>query len=677
MVTDESTHGRRQRAQQSAPDSADARTVRVGRHRAADLRLESPRVSASHAEVILLGHAGWVRDLGSRYGTAVNQRPVAGWTPFGPDDRLSVAGSELRLRADGDLQASGRDAGALVCAAGLHVRASRKGKVLLNNLSFVVEPGEFVGLMGLSGAGKSTLLKTLVGINRPTYGSVIIDGIDIEVDPQRARSVVGYVPQDDIVHADLTVREAMRYSARLRLPPDTAGAEIDDRIDRLLRDLEIAHIAGTVIGSAERQGISGGQRKRVNLALELLPRPPLLLLDEPTSGLSSEDASNVFGLLRQLADAGHTIIITTHSPSLPDFRKLDRVIYLSDGELVYFGPAYPDSLQIFPAERGPETAPAPVPDDAGAGLARLTELKRAGVAAAALARQFEQSKHCGHYVAARLARVNVEEARRRAALALQPLAMLRQLTTLTGRFVQLKLRNRGSLPVQLAQAPLVAVLLNIVFARGGGGDPAAQLSYTLFFMAVASIWFGCSNAAREIVGERPILMRERMIGMDVAPYLASKLLVLGALSAIQCLMLLGITAAWRDLAGSLPALFAVLWSCALVGVLMGLTLSAIARSSEAALSATPLLLIPEILLAGMIVSLPDLALIPRWLSNITATRWAYETLLHVEGLSHIVQLSFGDYRVGQTEAAAGLAALGTLYLALLVAAVSGNPRRFA
>ncbi len=658
-------------ASSTAPDR---RRLRMGRRADCDLRIDSPRVSGAHAELVTLGHAGWVRDLGSRYGTTVNQRPVEGWTPFASGDRLCLGGSELRF-VDGRFEASGRQAGAFVCAAGLHVRAAgRNGKVLLHNLSFVVEPGEFVGLMGLSGAGKSTLLKTLVGINAPTHGSVIVDGIDIEVDPQRARSVIGYVPQDDIVHADLTVREAMRFSARLRLPPDTADAEIDARIDRLLAELEIAHIAGTVIGSAERQGISGGQRKRVNLALELLARPPLLLLDEPTSGLSSEDASNVFGLLRQLADAGHTIIITTHSPSLPDFRKLDRVIYLSDGQLVYFGPAYPDSLLIFP----PDDAPArPLPEDAGAGLARLTDLKRAGVEAASLAQRFEHGELFAQFVAQRLARVNIEAAQAQPTLRLRPIAAVRQLSTLTARFVRLKLRNRGSLPVQLAQAPIVAVLLNIVFARGGGGDPAVQLSYTLFFMAVASLWFGCSNAAREIVGERPILMRERMIGMDIAPYLGSKLLVLGALSAVQCLVLLGITAAWRDMAGSLTLMFAVLWSCALAGVLMGLALSAVARSSEAALSATPLLLIPEILLAGMIVSLPDLALIPRWLSNLTATRWAYETLLELESLTYIAQVTFGDYRVGRNASVAALMALGAGYLAALVAALAGNPRRFA
>ncbi len=655
------------------PEVEAARRLRIGRGAGCDIRLASPRVSALHAEVMLQGHAGFVRDLGSRYGTAVNLRPVDGWAAFGPDDRLTIAGSELRLGADGQLGVSGRQAGAQVCAAGLHVRAGQQGKVLLNNLSFVVEPGEFVGLMGLSGAGKSTLLKTLVGINEATHGSVIIDGVDLAVDPMRARASVGYVPQDDIVHADLTVREAMRYAARLRLPADTADAEIDERIERLLHELEIAHIAGTVIGSAERAGISGGQRKRVNLALELLARPPLLLLDEPTSGLSSEDASNVFGLLRQLADAGHTIVITTHSPSLPDFRKLDRVIYLSDGELVFFGPAYPDSLQVFPDG----DAPRPVPDDAGAGLARLTELKRAGVPAAQLAQRYETSPHFGRFVAERLMAVNVEEARARQPLAVQPLDAWRQLVTLTSRFVRLKLRNRGSLPVQLAQAPIVAVLLNVVFATGVAGDQTAQLSYTLFFLAVASIWFGCSNAAREIVGERPILMRERMIGMGIVPYLASKLAVLGTLSAVQCLVLLGITAAWRGLGGNLAAMFGVLWLCALVGVLMGLVLSAVSRSSEAALSATPLLLIPEILLSGLIVSLPNLATIPRWLSNLTATRWAYEALLHLEGLKLVVHGAFGEHGVGRNSALGGLVLLGVFYLVLLVAAVSGNPRRFA
>jgi ABC-type multidrug transport system ATPase subunit len=647
--------------------------------------LSSPRLSAYHAEIRMQGHAGWVRDLHSRYGTLVNHRPAVGWVPFGPDDRVSVGGCELRIDRDGGLCTSGAPAGATVCAAGLGVAVNKRRKQILRNLSFVVRPGEFVALMGLSGAGKSTLLKALVGLIEPTWGTVLIDGIDIAQEPRRAHLAIGYVPQDDIVHADLTVREALRHGAVLRLPPDTTNDEIDSRIAVLLNDLEIAGIANTVIGSAERAGISGGQRKRVNLALELLSRPPLLILDEPTSGLSSEDAANVFALLRQLADDGHTILVTTHQPSLHDFKQLDQTIILSDGELVYYGPAWPDSAAFFDARRPGDpgaAADARTPADAGAALARLGELKRSGVAASELAERYESSHYYAEYVARRLGSLDVAAPAQRAEpTVIEPMGAARQLVNQAARYCRLKLRNRGSLPIQLAQAPLIAVLLNLFFQSIG--DSPGALPNILNYMVIVAVWFGCSNSAREIVGERPILMRERMVGLGVGPYLASKLGVLGVLSVVQCTTLLLITHVWRPLGGAFAAQLFVLWLCAMIGALMGLTLSALARSSEAALSATPLVLIPQTLLSGALGAVPDGVL--DLLSKLTASRWAFEAMLISEGayrphadLKGVAHNAFKAHAAGSlTAAGLALAALVALYGALLVAATSGSPRRFA
>ena len=659
-------------------DSQATRLI-VGRSLDCDILVSSPRVSARHAELRVNGYAGWVRDLGSRYGTTINNLPVTNWTHFGPDDRVMVGNSELVIEGNSRVSINPARSGAVVCAAGLGVAVNRGKKQLLRNLSFVVEPGEFVALMGLSGAGKSTLLKTIVGIIDPSWGSVIINGVDIAKDPTRARMAVGYVPQDDIVHSDLTVREALRYGATMRLPLDTNKDQIESRIAVVMNDLGISHTADTIIGSAERQGISGGQRKRVNLALELLPQPPLLLLDEPTSGLSSEDATNVFSMLRQLADDGHTIIVTTHQPSLADFKRFDRVIYLSDGELVYFGPAWPDSATFFTTPDHGDTvrATASTDEDAGAALAKLSELKRAGVTAHTLAQRYEQSAYFSKYVAERLGALEIDTVGKLRQKIMQPRDSLQQLRNQISRYARLKLRNRGSLPIQLAQAPSVAILVNVVFHSSAGVDPKLSLPSIIFFMVIASVWFGCSNAAREIVGERAILMRERMVGLGVAPYILSKLSVLGILSAVQCLILIGITYAWRGLDGLLWQQFAILWQCSMLGVLMGLTLSAIMRSSEAALSATPLLLIPEILLSGFIVPLDSLQIIPRTISNFTATRWGFESLLESEHLHAEAGRYFGTHAVGLLSASGYLMGLTLLYCCVLVLSLAGNPRRFA
>jgi ABC transport system ATP-binding/permease protein len=679
----------------------------VGRAADCDLQVLSPRVSARHAEVRISGTEGWLRDLGSRYGTLLNNRRVSDWESFGPADRIVVGNSELQLDTAGQIQVRPAHAGATVCAAGLGFAVNRGRKQLLRNISFVVKPGEMVALMGPSGAGKSTMLKTLVGIFPPSWGTVLLNSVNMSTDPERARQAVGYVPQDDIVHADLKVKEALRYGATIRLPLDTTPDEMASRIAFVLGDLEIKGTADVIIGSAERAGISGGQRKRVNLALELLPQPPLLLLDEPTSGLSSEDATNVFGMLRELADDGHTIIVTTHQPSLEDFKRFDHVIFLMDGELVYFGPAWPDSASYF-ASMPESKTPAGSGESAwhaGTALAELNHMKRQGVKAKELAQRYEKSHYYQTYVAGRLGSLEHDATRRSTGVRLMD--SLRQLGNQIGRYALLKARNRGSLPVQLAQAPAIAILLSLVLSSNGlQENETFTQAKLLFFMAVAAVWFGCSNAAREIVGEKPILMRERMVGLDVGPYVLSKLLVLGALSALQCAVMLALTHlwypifgslhvpnAWRSLAGFqyMPAELWLLWLCSMVGVLMGLTLSALARTTETALSATPLFLIPEILLSGQFEPVVDLKCtapahgIFGWfsqqlpcpgylLSHLTATRWAFEGLLVSDNLKPLHTLSFGEVSVPLWQSALSLSMLGLVYGCILLTTLALTKR---
>jgi ABC transport system ATP-binding/permease protein len=655
----------------------------IGRSLDCEILVSSPRVSARHAELRVDGYAGFVRDLGSRYGTTINDRLVGDWVPFGPDDRIMVGNSELVIDATVGVRVNPARLGARVCIAGLGVTVNRGRKKILPDISLGVEPGEFVALMGGSGAGKSTLLKTIVGIITPSWGSVLINGINLATDPVRARLALGYVPQDDIVHSDLTVREALRYGATMRLPLDTTSDEIDSRVAVVMNDLDIAHTADTIIGSAERQGISGGQRKRVNLALELLPQPPLLLLDEPTSGLSSADATNVFTLLRQLADEGHSIIVTTHGPALTDFKRFDRVIYLSSGELAYFGPAWPESASYFEAmqrELGVKVPPDTA-EGANHALAVLEELKKSGTAAQEIARRYEQSKLYSTFVAERLGSLMEDSAARRKQGLPRPQDAAQQFRNQLARYLRLKLRNRGSLPIQLAQAPTVAVLVNLVFGRAG--DNWEAWSKIAFFMVVAAVWFGCSNAAREIVGERPILLRERMVGLGVAPYILSKLTILGALSAIQCAVLVGITYLWQQgmhqTAGHAAApilVWGILWLCSMTGVLMGLTLSAMVVTSETALSATPLLLIPEILLAGLIVPVQDLPHGPQELANFVVTRWGFQAALEAMDWHYAGAQFFGPYAASVWPAIGGVLLLALGYCVAVTVGVSRSPQRF-
>lgn len=208
--------------------------------------------------------------------------------------------------------------------------------------------------MGPSGAGKTTLISALNGYTPPTLGQVLFNDRDLYANYGQFQGVIGYVPQDDIMHGDLTVARALYYTARLRLPPDSSDAEIAERIKVVIEQLGLKGTENVLIGSPQKRGISGGQRKRVNLAMELLTDPAVLFLDEPTSGLSSEDTLTVMRLLRTLADEGKTILLTIHQPSLEAYRQLDNLVVVAKdpgttdpGRLTYYGPAYPQAVQFF------------------------------------------------------------------------------------------------------------------------------------------------------------------------------------------------------------------------------------------------------------------------------------------------------------------------------------------
>ncbi|HEY5312767.1 MAG TPA: FHA domain-containing protein, partial [Pirellulales bacterium] len=342
-----------------------------------DVILDDHYVSGRHCQLSEINGGFQLVDLGSTNGTVVNGFRISGAVPLRPGDCISLGRFELKLTPDGRL-AKRQFHGELTIEA-CNVAVDAPGRRLVEDVSLTIFPSEFVGLMGPSGAGKTTLTSALNGYWPPSAGRVLINGHDLYADYARFRGMLGYVPQDDIMHRELTVRQALRFTAELRLPPETTGRDIDARIAKVLAQLDLESTADTIIGSPERQGISGGQRKRVNLAMELLTDPAVLFLDEPTSGLSSQDALIVMTLLRQLASSGKSILLTIHQPSLEAFRLLDNLVIVSrdsqarePGRLVYYGPAYPESIEFFNPQRQQQSPNAgePRPDEVLHGLAQ-------------------------------------------------------------------------------------------------------------------------------------------------------------------------------------------------------------------------------------------------------------------------------------------------------------------
>ncbi|MFU8802609.1 MAG: FHA domain-containing protein [Bradymonadaceae bacterium] len=619
--------------------------VTIGRGSDNDVVLDGPQISRYHARIIRGDGSDYLEDLGSANGTFIDGERISR-ALLEPGQTISFGSYAIRLDLSRNIIQKSYRGDILLQAENLRVEVDNAGQPLriLDGVSFTVYPTEFVGLLGPSGAGKTTLLMALIGYLRPTFGRTLLNGDELITHYDRYRGAIGYVPQEDIIHGQLTVYEALYYTAKLRLPPDTTDEEIDRRINKVLIDLEIEQTRNVQIGSPEKKGISGGQRKRVNLALELLTEPSLLCLDEPTSGLASEDALNVMRLLRKLADGGRTILLTIHQPSLQVYRLLDNALYLADGEQVYYGPAYPDSVFYFHPEIRPNTPEAEeILADPGSCMRPLVEAGRAGEPMETFAARYRQSKHHEEFVDERRknrtgVRVTGSGERK------PPRFSIRQWVTLSRRYLNIKLKDRVGTFILLVQAPIVAILLGLVFMSETGGV-LSRMSYmplALFMMVVSSIWFGCSNAAREIVSEQAIYKRERMVNLSIVAYVASKFSILAVLCLFQCVTLLAFTYFILDFWGNPLYHLGILWACSLAGVAMGLLLSAFVRTSEAAIALVPILLIPQVILGGAIMPIDRMSE-PSWqASHAMVSRWGFEGMLQAEHLSSAYELSSED-----------------------------------
>ena len=608
----------------------DAALVTFGRRAGASVPLDQPLVSALHASVAVDRGRVVVRDLGSMTGTFVDGRRIDRPVEIGPGTLVQVGDQRYRLSADARALEPVDTSADAVEAVNVAVEAA--GRRLLENVSLVIQPGEMVAIMGPSGAGKSTLLSVLNGQVAPAAGRIVIGGLDLHDHFELFRGRIGYVPQDDILHADLTVWQALWYAARLRLPKDMADEEIARRIRQVLAQLGLEGTENTRVGDQRKRGVSGGQRKRVNLAMELLTDPPILVLDEPTSGLSSTDTISVLELLRSLADAGKTILVTIHQPSLEAYQKFDAVAVIARdastrqvGRLAWFGRAWPDAVNFFE----PQAPGTPHPTTAD-GLLR-------GLATRPVAdwvRQWEQSVAKSIWVDAR-AGTHAARAGSGPRPRPRPVERLAQWATLVRRGLAVKAADRWNTAVLFLQAPLVGLLVAAVFAKVLRAQPTPEswphagvnMATMMFVTALAAIWFGCSATAREIVAEWPIYRRERMVGLSIVSYLASKTALLLVIAAVQAALLLVIVAWACGVQSPWWHLYLVLYAAGLAGGALGLVVSATLRTTESATAILPVLLMPMIVLGGVLVPLADLPQVTRPLAAAMPSRWAFEGMV--------------------------------------------------
>jgi ABC-type multidrug transport system ATPase subunit len=607
----------------------------LGRDESCEIVISGDGVSRRHARISRVGGRLIVEDLDSANGTWINEQRIDGPTPLCAGDVLGIGSVRLELKPDGRLKR--REAVPTLTIESRQLAFDATNRRLLEGISLSLFSTDFTGLMGPSGAGKTTLMNLINGYLPPSQGQVLINGRDLYSEYFNCSGLLGYVPQDDIMHRDLTVRQALRFTGRLRLPPDTTAGEIEERITQVVGRLQIESTLDVRIGSPERKGISGGQRKRVNLAMELLTDPSVLFLDEPTSGLSSEDTLTVMKLLRGLADSGKCILLTLHQPSLEAFRLMTHLIVVSrdvqsssPGRLVYFGPCYPDSIFFFNPQLDSTGAPMSdaTPDAVLRGLARQpTDTWQA---------KYSKSQHHIRFVAGRAGRTptqpdwNAAKAKNR-----DP---LHQCLTLIHRNLLIKWADGWNTLVLLGQAPIIAMLIVLVFGQratrpmtaDNWAETGGAVATSVFLICLSSIWFGCSNAIREIVGEWAIYHRERMVNLQTSAYVFSKVIVGGLLCAIQCAILLLVVRWGCNLQGPLFTSFIVLMASALSGIGIGLIISSLARTQEIAMGLLPLVLIPMVIFGGSLLPVHNMQKLIRPAAFVMPTRHGFEALMLLE-----------------------------------------------
>lgn len=678
----------------------------IGRTPGNDIVVSHPQVSSRHAQVEQSGGRVFVTDLGSANGTYVNGHRLP------PGQKVEIANGQKIYVGPMPLQLQLGDGGAFevvneayaeerwagrplyeIEAWQLYLEVpdrddKSKMKVLLDNVSFKALPGDMIALMGPSGAGKTTLLLTLNGYLPPTQGLVRINGEDLYSIYDLLRGSIGYVPQDDLVHAELTVYEAVWYSAKFRLPPDFSDEEIDARVNQTLRDLGLDAISHLEIGAPEKKVLSGGQRKRVNIALELVTDPIILYLDEPTSGLAADDAASLIQLLNGLTKAtGKTIIMTIHQPAKEEYEKFTHALILGYGGVpMFYGPTLPDSYRFFSGYKNrtqgkfvepPATEVVDNPRDMFGNIAERegpihkqllaqnpnTPRSTARNQAAILWRAEYYSDTNPIYEKMYSGRRSVGTAEGQRGIPASRPQTSGQFGLLLSRYFKTKIRDVSGTAIMFAQAPIIGVLLAVVFGsqeksapawclgalreiskrtgKSAGADVLSNLGVTqdhtaaIFFLVVSSIWFGTSNAAREIVRERAIYVRERMVNLGLFNYVMSKFILLSVFCVLQCTMLLAIVFFALGFEGGMSVFLqqlGALIATAVTSVAVGLLLSTLVTSSEAAMALTPIALIPQVVLGGLMVpatTIPKLS----WLMYLTPARWGFEAAIVPQRLS--------------------------------------------
>ncbi|MGB7983270.1 MAG: FHA domain-containing protein [Candidatus Nanopelagicales bacterium] len=578
----------------SAPRDSDDATptpggeirVTIGRGQGNSLEMADLLVSRRHAVLTLAGGTATITDLNSANGTFVNGRRISS-SALAPGDRVGLGNESFTF--DGmSLTRRVEEANPGFSAHGIGVRVG--GRVLLHDVSFALQGRSLMAIVGPSGAGKSTLLGALTGQRPANTGTVVFADRDLNAEYDDLRSRIGLVPQSDLLHTSLTTRRALEFGAELRFPADTTPEERRGRVDEVMSELGLSERADVRIDN-----LSGGQRKRTSVAIELLTKPALLFLDEPTSGLDPGLDQQVMTLLRRMADEDRIVVVVTHSVANLD--ACDLVMVLAEGGYVaYLGPPT-SALDYFGARAWSDV------------FVTLT-----GTPGLEWHQRFLSSPE-GVRTGATQA---VPRELPKAPVPLEPImsqARRAQLSTLSRRAVAVIASDRGLLRI-LVLMPLILAALGYAVADASGlgptvgpsgplGNPQARSLLMVFLLG--AVFIGTAAAIQEIAKERTIYARERAIGLSLAAYLGSKVLVVGVITAAQGATFVLLALAGRPgppdpilLANGKLEIVLLVVGLTVVSMTVGLAVSAFARSMEMAMPALVVITMIQVVLSGAV-----------------------------------------------------------------------------
>ena len=531
----------------------------------------------------------------------------------------------------------------------------KNGHVGLRNINFSERSGKLMGIMGASGAGKSTLLNVLNGTERPTSGEVKINGINIHDNPGFIEGVIGYVPQDDLLLEDLTVFDNLYFAAKLCFS-NLDDEEIKQLVEKTLTSIGLYQIKDLKVGSPLEKVISGGQRKRVNIALELLREPSVLFVDEPTSGLSSRDSENIMDLLKELSLNGKIVFVVIHQPSSHIFKMFDRLLILDTGGYqIYYGiPVesvihFKEAMKMLDSQEGecvtcgnvnPEQVfdiiETKVLDEYG----RVTKVRK--VSPEEWAQEYTKLPEAPE----------VEPVNEKPKSTLHIPNKLVQMGIFIKRDILSKLANRQYMLINLLEAPILAAVLAFLVKYSGSEYiflKNANIPSYIFMSIIVAMFMGLTVSAEEIIKDKKILRREAFLNLSKASYISSKLLMMFGISAVQTLLFVLVGNTILEIQGMYLIFWAILFSTSCFANLLGLNISSAMNSVVTVYILIPFLLIPQILLSGVVVKFDQLHKTVRnevdvpIIGDLMVSRWALEASMVAQYTQNDFEKKFYPY----------------------------------